>query len=258
VAFCRVARLRLKFPWSGEFPLGEDSISPDRHPDIDSHGDLLDFVSHIREVTGKSVGFKCVIGACGWLESLMAFIQSRGVEIAPWFMTIDSCDGGTGAAPMPLMDNVGIPLRESLPLVADIIFEAGLKDRIRLVASGKLITPAEVAWALCVGADFVTSARGFMFFLGCIQAMKCNKNTCPTGITTHNKRLRKGLDPIDKATKVANYCQNLVHEIEVLHIAAVYLNHDGFTLGLFRKMVVRFHLMKSILSHPDPGFPFTQ
>ncbi|MGI9322307.1 MAG: glutamate synthase-related protein, partial [Pseudomonadales bacterium] len=74
----------------------------------------------------------------------------------------------------------------------------------------------EVGWALCVGADFVNSARGFMFSLGCIQALKCNKNTCPTGITTHNPRLQKGLDPENKATKVASYCANLVHEVEIL------------------------------------------
>ena len=160
--------------------------------------------------------FKCVIGAYGWLEKLTVLIKERGVESAPDFITIDSGDGGTGAAPMTLMDNVGMPLKESLPLVADVLRSAGLKDRIRLICSGKLITPTEVGWALCVGADFVNSARGFMFSLGCIQALKCNKNNCPTGITTHNKRLQKGLDPRDKATKVANYCTNLVHEVEVL------------------------------------------
>ncbi len=196
--------------------VGEDSISPNRHPEINSNEDLLDFIHHVREVTGKPTGFKCVIGAYGWLENLMELIKQRGIESAPDFITIDSSDGGTGAAPMPLMDNVGIPLKESLPLVADILASAGLKDRIKLVASGKLITPAEVAWALCVGANFVTSARGFMFSLGCIQALKCNKNTCPTGITTHNPRLQKGLNPENKAAKVANYCMNLVHEVEVL------------------------------------------
>jgi hypothetical protein len=114
------------------------------------------------------------------------------------------------------MDNVGLPIRESLPMVADILHAHGLKERIRLIASGKMVTPSAVAWALCAGADFVTSARGFMFSLGCIQAMKCNKNTCPTGITTHSARLQRGLDPDDKAVKVANYCRNLVHEVETI------------------------------------------
>ena len=93
-------------------------------------------------------------------------ILARGIEHAPDFITIDSGDGGTGAAPMPLMDNVGLPIKEALPMVVDIIRRHGLHDRIRIIASGKLITPAEVAWAYCAGADFVNSARGFMFALG--------------------------------------------------------------------------------------------
>lgn len=197
-------------------PVGVDSISPNRHPEIDSVEDLLDFIARVRRITGKPVGFKSVVGAYGWLNSLCQEIHRRGIESAPDFITVDSGDGGTGAAPMPLMDNVGLPIRESLPMVADIICAHGLRERIRLIASGKLVTPSGVAWALCAGADFVTSARGFMFSLGCIQAMKCNRNTCPTGITTHNPRLQRGLDPADKAVKVANYCRNLVHEVETI------------------------------------------
>lgn len=195
---------------------GTDSISPNRHPEIDSAEDLLNFIAHVRNVTGKPVGFKTVVGAYGWLEELCQIIQRRGVESAPDFITVDGGDGGTGAAPMTLMDNVGLTLREALPMVSDILIRHGLKDRIRLIASGKLVTPSGVAWALCVGADFVTSARGFMFSLGCIQALKCNKNTCPTGITTHNKRLQAGLDPKEKAVRVATYCTNLMHEVEVI------------------------------------------
>jgi glutamate synthase domain-containing protein 2 len=197
-------------------PMGEDSISPNRHPEIDSVENLMDFIDHVRRTTGKPVGFKAVVGAYGWLISLCQEINRRGIESAPDFITVDSGDGGTGAAPMPLMDNVGLLIRESLPMVADILHAHGLGERIRLVASGKMITPSGVAWALCAGADFVTSARGFMFSLGCIQAMKCNKNTCPTGITTHSLRLQRGLDPADKAVKAANYCRNLVHEVETI------------------------------------------
>ena len=195
---------------------GQDSISPNRHPEIDNIAQLLDFVAHVREVSGKPVGVKTVIGAYGWLETMCGEIVKRGIESAPDFIAVDSGDGGTGAAPMALMDNVGLTLRESLPMVSDILTRHGLKERVRLIASGKRITPVEVAWALAAGADFVVSARGFMFSLGCIQALKCNKNTCPTGITTHNKRLQRGLDPRDKAVKVANYCLNLVHEVEVI------------------------------------------
>ncbi|MGC1305569.1 MAG: FMN-binding glutamate synthase family protein [Caulobacteraceae bacterium] len=195
-------------------PAGEDSISPNRHPEINSNEDLLDFLANVRRLTGKPVGVKAVLGAYGWLDDLMARVVARGE--GPDFFTLDSGDGGTGAAPMALMDNVGLPIQESLPLVRDIIKRHGLGARIPIIASGKLTTPADVAWALCAGATFVNSARGFMFALGCIQSLKCNKNTCPTGVTTHDRRLQKGLDPADKAVRVANYCANLRHDVEVI------------------------------------------
>lgn len=197
-------------------PEGEDSISPNRHPEVNSIDELLNFIQHVREVTGKPTGIKAVIGAYGWLETLCEKIHERGIESAPDFFTLDGGDGGTGAAPMALMDNVGLTLKESLPMLSDVLHKYNLRDRVKIIASGKKITPTEVAWALCTGADFINSARGFMFSLGCIQALKCNKNTCPTGITTHNERLQKGLDPEDKKVKVANYCMNLRHEVEVI------------------------------------------
>ena len=197
-------------------PVGEDSISPNRHPDIDSAEDLLDMINHIRDVTGKPVGFKSVIGAYGWLDELFELVNRRGIESAPDFITVDSGDGGTGAAPMSLIDCVGLPIRESLPLVVDILNKHGLKGRVRVIASGKLITPAEAAMALCVGADFIQSARGFMFSLGCIQALQCNKNTCPTGITTHDKGLQRGLVVSDKAERVAHYSKMMHKEIGII------------------------------------------
>jgi glutamate synthase domain-containing protein 2 len=109
---------------------------------------------------------------------------------------------------MPLIDHVGLPLREALPRMVDLRCRGGLHERIRLIAAGKLVNPGfDVAWAICAGADFVTSARGFMFALGCIQALKCNRNTCPTGITTHDPRLQKGLVPAVKAERVAQLCR---------------------------------------------------
>lgn len=197
-------------------PVGKDSISPNRHPEINNVGEMLDVIHRIRDVTGKPCGFKAVIGAYGWLETLAKEIHKRGLAHAPDFITIDSGDGGTGAAPMSLIDNVGLPIKESLPLVVDVLQRFGLRERIRVIAAGKLVTPSEVAWALASGADFVNSARGFMFSLGCIQALKCNKNTCPTGITTHNARLQNGLNPEEKSVKVANYCYNIVHEVHVI------------------------------------------
>jgi glutamate synthase domain-containing protein 2 len=196
--------------------MGSDAISPNRHTDINSNTELLDVINRVRDVSGKPVGFKAVIGAYGWLDNLFAEVLERGIESAPDFITVDSADGGSGAAPMPLIDDVGLPLRESLPLLIDKLNEYGLRDQVKVIASGKLITPADVAWALCMGADFIVSARGFMFALGCIQALQCNKNTCPTGITTHNKRLQKGLDPNDKAVRVASYAKNMTYEVGVI------------------------------------------
>ena len=195
---------------------GSDAISPNRHIDINSNDDLLDMIERVRNVTGKPVGFKVVIGAYGWLDGLFEEINKCGIESAPDFITVDSADGGTGAAPMTLMDDMGLPLRESLPLLVDKLNEYGLRDRVKVISSGKLITPADAAWALCVGADFITSARGFMFALGCIQALQCNKNTCPTGITTHDLKLQKGLDPENKALRVMNYAKNMTKEIGIL------------------------------------------
>jgi glutamate synthase domain-containing protein 2 len=195
---------------------GADSISPNRHPEVDSSEDLLDMINHVRDVAGLPVGFKSVIGAYGWIEELCALVNARGIESAPDFITIDSGDGGTGAAPMSLMDCVGLPIRESLPLVVDILNRYGLRDRIKVIASGKLITPAEAAAALCVGADFIQSARGFMFSLGCIQALQCNKNTCPTGITTHDPDLQRGLVVEEKAERVYQYSKNMHKEIGII------------------------------------------
>ncbi len=197
-------------------PAGKDSISPNRHPEIENNSDLLDVINTMRDVTGKPTGIKVVLGDDTWLSDFCAEICTRGERYAPDFITVDSGDGGTGAAPMPLMDNVGLTIREALPVAVDVLVRYGLRDRVRVIASGKLITPAEVAWAYCAGADFVASARGFMFALGCIQSLKCNKNTCPTGITTHDRRLQRGLDPEDKSNRVVNFVNKMRYGVGLI------------------------------------------
>ncbi|MGR3491512.1 MAG: FMN-binding glutamate synthase family protein, partial [Shimia sp.] len=181
---------------------GKDSISPNRHEEVDTWEDLLDFIAKVRRITGKPTGIKTVIGSPEDFEELFTVLRTRPDD-APDFITIDGGEGGTGASPMPLIDLVGMSIREALPHVRDMIRRAGMEGRIRLIASGKLVNPSDVAWALAAGAEFVTTARGFMFSLGCIQAMKCNKNTCPTGITTHDPRYQKGLVVEDKWKRVA-------------------------------------------------------
>ena len=197
-------------------PQGEAALSPNRHVDIDSIDRLIDQLCRIREQTGKPVGFKTVMGNPAWFSEVFECIVRRGDEQAPDFITLDGADGGTGAAPMPLMDAMGLPLREALPLLADARDEAGLSERVRIVASGKLTTPTQVAWALAAGADLVASARGFMFALGCIQALQCNRNTCPTGITTHDPRLQRGLVVSDKAERVYAYHKNMEKEVGII------------------------------------------
>ena len=197
-------------------PEGTDSISPNRHREVNDFSQLLDFLGHIREVTGKPVGFKTVVGSTEAWAPLFELINERGPQTAPDFITIDGGEGGTGAAPMPLMDLVGMPIREALPRMVDLRDRHDLKDRIRIIAAGKLVNPGDIAWAICAGADFVTSARGFMFSLGCIQALKCNRNTCPTGITTHNPHLQAGLVVEDKYMKVANYARQVINEVETI------------------------------------------
>lgn len=197
-------------------PAGRDSVSPNRHLDTEDIAGLLDLIARVRRITGKPTGIKTVIGDEAWIEDFCREIVGRGAAAAPDFITVDSADGGTGAAPASLIDFVGLPIQESLPLVVDTLDAHGLRPRVRVVASGKLINPGQVAWALCVGADFVASARGFMFALGCIQALQCNKNTCPTGVTTHDPQLQKGLDPVDKAQRVASYARNVMHEVGVI------------------------------------------
>ncbi len=197
-------------------PVGQDSISPNGHPEIRSVGDMLDLVERVRRVTGKPTGIKFVLGRSEWLNELFSLIHERGLASAPDFITLDSGDGGTGAAPQALMDNVGLTLRDSLPILVNRLVEFGLRERIRVIASGKMINPSAVAWALSMGADFVVSARGFMFALGCIQALRCNRNTCPTGVTTHDPELQKGLDPTEKSVRVANYASAIVREVGVI------------------------------------------
>ncbi len=213
-------------------PVGKDSISPNRHPEIDSVSELINEINHIRGIAQKPVGFKMCIGAYDWFGDLCAEINKRGLDSAPDFITVDGGEGGTGAAPMPLIDNVGLPLKESLPMVIDMLESHGLRDRVKIIASGKLVTPAEVAWAYCAGADTVVSARAFMFAIGCIQALRCNTNNCPTGITTHKKSLQGGLNPVNKAEKVANFVHKMrkgtsiiAHSCGVEHARALKRKH---------------------------------
>ncbi len=233
-------------------PMGQPSDSPNRHPDIKNDDDLLNMIARIRAVTGLPVGIKTVLGSEAAIRSLCEAIVRRGMDSAPDFITLDGGDGGSGAAPQVLADHVGLPLNEALPMLVDTLIESGLRERVRVIASGKLVTSAKVAWALCMGADFTVTARGFMFALGCIQSLQCHQNTCPTGITTHNKKLQRGLVVEDKATRVANYARWMGVEVDKLAHACGLSNAREFRREHARIVQSAGHSVPLDVLHPYP------
>ncbi|MBM3607282.1 MAG: FMN-binding glutamate synthase family protein [Alphaproteobacteria bacterium] len=196
-------------------PEGQDSISPNRHRDISNVRELGLAIERVRRVTGKPVGVKFVAGESGFLDDWFADCV-RHPENCPDYIHIDGGEGGTGAAPAALAESAGLPITLALPLVVEARERHGLAQRIRIVAAGKLVLPDKIAWALCAGADFVVSARGFMFALGCIQAMKCGSGHCPTGVTASEPKLIRGLDPADKAVRVMRYAQRVQDDVEII------------------------------------------
>jgi glutamate synthase domain-containing protein 2 len=208
-------------------PEGQDSISPNRHHDIANIRELGQFINRVRTITGKPVGVKFVAGDPSFLDEWFSDCTAHR-EGCPDYVQIDGGEGGTGAGPAPLIDYVGLPITLALPQVAAARERYGLTERIRIVASGKLITPDKVAWALCMGADFVSSARGFMFSLGCIQAMKCGSGFCPTGVTSAQERLIAGLDPTDKAARVARYAMRMREDVEIIAHSCGLTDPTGF------------------------------
>ncbi len=228
-------------------PAGRDSISPNRHRDISNMNDLLDKVAYIRDLTGRPVGVKTAIGGWRFMNELAEAVNRRGLEFAPDFLAIDGGEGGSGAAPQALADHMSLSIDEALPRVVDSLIESGLRQRVRVIASGKIVTSARAAWALAAGADFVNTARGFMFSLGCIQALRCHQNTCPTGVTTHNKRLQRALVVEEKYLRVANYANGINREIDMIahscgvrharelkreHVRIVQANHQSIALNM--------------------------
>jgi glutamate synthase domain-containing protein 2 len=228
-------------------PVGRDSISPNRHRDISNISELLDRIAWIRDLTGRPVGIKTAVGGWRFLNDFGDAVHRKGLEYAPDFVVIDGGEGGSGAAPQALADHMSLSIDEALPRVVDALIETGLRQRIRVVASGKIITSARAAWAIAAGADFVNTARGFMFSLGCIQALRCHQNTCPTGVTTHNKRLQRALVVEEKYLRVANYCNGMNREIDMIahscgvrharelkreHVRIVQANHQSIAFNM--------------------------
>ncbi len=199
-------------------PLGEDVISPPAHSAFDSPVGLLEFVQKLRELSDmKPVGFKLCIGSPVEFLSITKAMLETG--ITPDFITIDGGEGGTGAAPIELTNSVGTPLRDALIFVNNALIGTGLRDRIRIIASGKALSAFHMLRLMALGADTINSARAMMFALGCVQSRSCNTDRCPTGIATQNPARFKALDIEHKSKRVARYhaamIENLVELIAV-------------------------------------------
>jgi glutamate synthase domain-containing protein 2 len=206
-------------------PMGEDCISPSRHSAFDTPEGLLRFVARLRELSGgKPTGFKLAIGHPWEWFGIAKAMTTTG--ILPDFIVVDGGEGGTGAAPLEFTDHVGAPLREALMLVHNTLVGLDLRDRIRIGASGKVITAVDLARTLSIGADWCNAARGFMFALGCIQSQSCHTDRCPTGVATQDQRRWGKLDVPDKASRVANFHENTLRALKEL-LQAAGLEHPG-------------------------------
>ena len=213
-------------------PMGEDVVSPPAHTAFSTPTELLGFVKTLRELSGgKPVGFKLCIGRRDEFLGICKAMLETG--ITPDFITVDGGEGGTGAAPTEMTNSVGTPIRDALIFVNSALLGIGLRDKIRIIASGKMFSAFHILRAIALGADTVNSARGFMLSIGCIQARTCNSDHCPTGIATQNPSRNKAIVVTDKAQRVANFQRqtvtnlveligaaglNGIHELEPRHI----------------------------------------
>jgi glutamate synthase domain-containing protein 2 len=206
-------------------PLGEDCISPAAHSAFSTPVELLQFIALMRELSGgKPAGFKLCIGHPWEFMALCKAMLETG--ITPDFIVIDGKEGGTGAAPLEFMDHMGMPLRDGLSFVHNVLVGCGLRDRLRLGASGKIISAFDMARVMALGADWCNAARGFMFAVGCIQAQTCHTGLCPTGVTSQDPHRQRAIVVPDKADRVFNFHRNTVQALAEL-VAAAGLDHPG-------------------------------
>jgi len=234
--------------------LNEDCVSPPRHTAFATAVGLIEFVQRLRDLSGgKPIGFKMCLGRPDEFAAILhAMIK---LDITPDFITIDGAEGGTGAAPPEFSNRVGVPLLDGLTLVNNMMIGCGIRDRIKVICSGKIITGFHLVKHLALGADLCNSARGMMFALGCIQALKCNTNKCPSGVATQDKDLMAGLDVATKAVRVHNFHQKTVEAAMEL-IGAVGLTHpDDLQPDHVVKRISQHSVMpfSKLFPTPEPG-----
>lgn len=213
-----IANARGVQPWT-------EVDSPPRHSAFDDTKGLLEFVAKLRELSGgKPVGIKLCFGIPEEFEHLCKEMNRTG--LIPDFITIDGGEGGTGAAPLEFSNSIGTALRDGLVRAVDMLKHYGLRDKLKVLASGKIMTGFDVVRAVALGADACYSARGMMLALGCIQALECNNNSCPTGVATQNKSLMNGLVVEKKYVRVANFQHETVHAVAEI-LGAMGLRHTS-------------------------------
>ncbi|WP_308725636.1 FMN-binding glutamate synthase family protein [Metapseudomonas otitidis] len=206
-------------------PMGEDCISPSRHSAFSTPIEMLQFIERLRELSGgKPVGFKLCIGHPWEFMGIAKAMLETG--ILPDFIVVDGTEGGTGAAPLEFTDHIGVPLREGLLFVHNVLVGLNLRDKIRLGASGKIVSAFDIASVLAIGADWANSARGFMFAIGCIQSQSCHTNKCPTGVATQDPLRQRALVVPDKAERVFNFHRNTLKALAEM-LAAAGLEHPS-------------------------------
>lgn len=181
--------------------------SPNRFYEFNDPEKMCEFITLIRNTTGKPVGIKLVIGGVDSIEPLAKYMKATGE--GPDFITVDGGEGGTGASYQELSDSVGLPLKSALPILDGTLKKYGVRNNVKIIASGKLFTPDRIAIALAMGADLVNIARSLMISIGCIQTLKCHANICPVGVATTNPNLQKALVIDEKKHRVANYITTL-------------------------------------------------
>lgn len=215
--------------------IGKDVVSPPDHSAFRNPIELLEFIEDLRQISGKPVGFKLAVGRP---QEFLAICKAMlTTNILPDFITVDGGEGGTGASPIEFSNSMGTPLREALHLVHSCLVGCGLREQIRVAASGKLFSAFHLYRSLAMGADCINSGRGMMFALGCIQSLNCNNDKCPTGITTQNLKRSKALDVTNKSQRVANYQSSLVFHFRKIMVAAGLNNTQDISAhDIFRRI----------------------
>lgn len=202
---------------------GRDCISPARHSAFSNPTELMAFIAELRRLSGgKPVGFKLCIGLPWEFMAIVKAMLDSGV--VPDFIVVDGGEGGTGAAPVEFSDHIGMPMREGLLLVHNTLVGAGLRDRVKIGAAGRLVSAFDIAAVLAIGADWTNAARGYMFALGCIQSLSCHTNRCPTGVATQDPVRQRALDVGDKSDRVHNFHARTVNMLAEM-LAAAGLTH---------------------------------